>query len=125
MTECRRLSDAGRYPGAPQWSRLERTGDSAVLNLSVAADSPWLAGHFPERPVLPGVVQLRWAVQAAGELWPGLQRVQSVSNLKFQNPVLPPASLRLQLDHLPERRTVRFRFESGDHVVSRGSVRFA
>lgn len=118
------------WPETPDWPTVEnteRTADAARLVLSVPADSPWLQGHFPERAVLPGVVQLRWAIQAAGRLWPELGTVAGVANLKFQNPVLPPARLTLILDvkRDPAPGKLSFRFEQDDRVSARGVVRFA
>lgn len=112
-----------RDDGAPALLSAARDGNRARLELAVPVDSPWLEGHFPERPVLPGVVLLRWAIEAGGLLWPALGTVQGVANLKFQRPVLPPADLALVLERSDGR--LDFRFEREDTVVARGRVRFA
>lgn len=64
----------------------------------VAADHPSLPGHFPGRPVVPGVVVLDRVMAAAeallGEVPAGLRMPQ----VKFVRPLLPdePAWLRLE-----------------------------
>lgn len=116
------------HPGAPGLVSLEENGPARrTLVLAVGADSPWVQGHFPGRPVLPGVVQLRWAIEAAGWLWPDLGTVQAISNLKFQNPILPPATLVLNLDVQAKNdgHRLSFDYRQEDQACSRGGVRFA
>lgn len=93
-----------------------------VLDLRVPLECPWLEGHFPGQPVLPGVVQLRWAVQLAGLIWPEFDTVKAVSNLKFQNPVLPPAQLRLELQRHPEAARLDFAWYATGQRCSLGRV---
>ncbi len=98
---------------------------TARLQLRVADDSPWLDGHFPDRPVLPGVVLLRWAIGASGILWPSLDIVTRVSNLKFRRPVLPPADLDLELIYDADRGHVDFLFARDGTPSAQGRVGFA
>ena len=116
------------HPGAPTLLSCEEDGaDQRRLELEVGADTPWIEGHFPERAVLPGVVQLRWAIEAARALWPELETVESISNLKFQHPVLPPArlTLTLELRRGDTGRRLSFHFAQGDQGCTRGGVHFA
>jgi 3-hydroxyacyl-[acyl-carrier-protein] dehydratase len=65
--------------------------------LRVPATHPALPGHFPGRPIAPGVVLLD-AVLRASEAWLG--RALSVSRLahaKFTAPLAPEEEARLQL----------------------------
>jgi 3-hydroxymyristoyl/3-hydroxydecanoyl-(acyl carrier protein) dehydratase len=116
------------HPGAPALCARAAPGpDQRRLELEVAADSPWVEGHFPDRPVLPGVVLLRWAIEAAGWLWPELATVRSISNLKFQHPILPPARLTLTLDVAQggESRRLKFRYQQGERTCAQGGVTYA
>lgn len=49
----------------------------------VAADHPCLAGHFPGRPLVPGVLILDRVRQTAAA------RLREVSDVKFVSPLLP------------------------------------
>lgn len=117
------------WPSSPDWPVVERArpdGDAGVrLRLSVAADCPWLEGHFPDRPVLPGVVQLRWAIQAAVRIWPQLGDVSRLSNVKFQRPILPPATLTLALTFNADKRLLKARYVDDDETFASASIVFA
>ena len=73
--------------------------------ISIAADHPSLPGHFPQQPVVPGVLLLDH-VAAALQRWRGLQITQLVQ-VKFVQPLLPDQSAELLL----ETRGERFMFE--------------
>lgn len=74
-------------------------GRSAVGAWNVRGDEPFLAGHFPGRPIVPGVLigealaQLAGIAAADGTSHGGLlARI----DLKFLTPVIPPASIELR-----------------------------
>ncbi len=93
------------------------------LALSVAADHPAYAGHFPGRPILPGVLLLDEAIQAlAGQN--GLDAASGqIKAAKFLSPVSPGESLRL---HFSETAAGVFRFEvlAGERVAASGIFAF-
>lgn len=67
----------------------------------VRADEPWLEGHFPGNPVLPGVLVLESLAQLGGMLAeaPGVQLL-AVDKAKLRRPVLPGARLELRAELL-------------------------
>jgi len=121
---------APTWPATPDWPRVRayhRDGSRAGrLRLAVDGDAPWLAGHFPDRPVLPGVVLLRWAIEVTARLWPDLGDVTAVSQLKFRKPVLPPADLDLTLELQSDKqgRRLVFRFERDGAPCAQGRVHY-
>ena len=95
------------------------------LALPIAADHPAYAGHFPGRPILPGVVLLDRAqrvLQAAG-----LGPISGVAQAKFLSPVLPGEALMLDYEVGPTgvrfeirceaRRIANGRFTLGSHAA--------
>lgn len=67
-----------------------------LATLTLAADHPALAGHFPGNPLLPGVVLLDEAIasiERARGMTFGTFRLASV---KFLQPVKPPATLTVR-----------------------------
>lgn len=89
--------------------------------LTVAPDHPAFAGHFPGRPILPGVVLLGWVVHALGELAGEPMPPCSLASAKFLRPVGPGASLRIRLAR--ECGVWRFDVFAGDETVASGSLR--
>ena len=47
----------------PEVAVLTQTETSVSLALTIAADLDYFRGHFPNAPILAGVVQLDWAVK--------------------------------------------------------------
>ena len=84
--------------------------------LPFAADHPVFAGHFPEHPVVPGVLLLDWA-QAAIEAQLG-QSVQALIEAKFHSPATP--SDALELDFEVGTSAVRFEIRSGVRKIASG-----
>lgn len=75
-----------------------RTAPGRVaLDLVLASDCPWLEGHFPGHPILPGVVLVGWAVHFAAALRGGEDAPRRLQRVKFRRPVLPGAALTLSL----------------------------
>jgi len=105
---------------------VQQQGCEAELLLRVDADLFWFQGHFPEQPLLPGVAQLDWVIHYGTSLLaPGLQ-FASVDNIKFQQPILPGATLKLTLSWLPEKG-LSFQYQrvtdAGLHPASSGKIR--
>ncbi|WP_413721753.1 AMP-binding protein [Sodalis sp. RH24] len=97
----------------PDWNRAE-----LLLRLDPALF--WFRGHFPARPILPGVAQVDWALHYFRELLareapggdqpaPAVQ-FSGIENVKFQLPVKPGQTLRLHLEWQAPHRLLRFRY---------------
>ncbi len=88
----------------------------------IAAGHPCLAGHFPGRPLVPGVLLLE-QVALALRAWRG-ERLARVVEAKFIAPLLPGEEAELQLDGDAAPRTGHLRFEirRGDTLLARGRI---
>ncbi len=85
--------------------------------LTIAADHPAFAGHFPENPVLPGVVLLDLILAAAG-----IAAIAGITRLKFLRPVRPGETITYRLAW-PAPDTAAITARSGDEMVLRGTLR--
>jgi 3-hydroxyacyl-[acyl-carrier-protein] dehydratase len=73
-------------PHGPEFRFVDRLlsltpGKEGVGEYSVRGDEPWLQGHFPGEPLLPGVLLIEAAVQLAGVVAqsdPGLQPLKGM-----------------------------------------------
>jgi acyl-CoA synthetase (AMP-forming)/AMP-acid ligase II/3-hydroxymyristoyl/3-hydroxydecanoyl-(acyl carrier protein) dehydratase len=80
------------------------------------------AGHFPGLPILPGVVQIDWAVRLASERVPAVRAPASIDQLRFMAPVPGGAVLRLVLTHDATRRRVQFVYRLGERDCASGFI---
>lgn len=62
----------------------------------IAKEHPALAGHFPENPIVPGVLILEEVLQAA-EQWCGRLRLKSVVSVKFKSELKPETVFSIRL----------------------------
>lgn len=90
----------------------------------VEAAHPAFLGHFPGRPVLPGVVQLDWALRMGREAFGPLGPFQALEHLKFQAVIGPEEPLELRLAWDPAARELGFTYQGPGGLKSSGFARF-
>jgi 3-hydroxyacyl-[acyl-carrier-protein] dehydratase len=101
MTMRRSITDA-RVSG----SITEQDG-RVVFEFRFGAGDPTFAGHFPNRPLLPGVFQLEMVRAAAEWALDCTFAVREISKAKFMRPILPEELVRLKLKLAEQDGSVR------------------
>ena len=96
--------------------------DEVVLQLLVTADDPAFDGHFPGDPILPGVVQIDWAVQFA-KIHLGLEMTGQNFQVKFRNIIRPDVPLTLTLQFKHANNQLAFTYQSDDAIMSSGQFK--
>lgn len=87
--------------------------------LAVPRDHPAFEGHFPGRPILPGVCLLAEAMAALEAATSTAAQDWYLESAKFASPVEPGA--RLAIAHRGEETgRVRFEIRAGERVVASG-----
>ena len=100
------------------------SGACIVLDLRIPKDLAYFAGHFDEIAVVPGVVQIQWAVHYA-KLNLGLELFFShMEAIKFKELLLPGQQLQLSLSYEQERRKLEFCYCSEAREYSSGRIYF-
>lgn len=92
------------------------------LQLNVPPDLAYFSGHFPTAPVLPGVVQVKWAMELGLRLLNLPTRFAGMEVLKFQQLVRPGDRISLALRFDAERSKLYFAFRNGDAPCSSGRI---
>jgi 3-hydroxyacyl-[acyl-carrier-protein] dehydratase len=92
-----------------------RVDDRIVATKAVTINEPFFAGHFPGRPIMPGVLIVEALAQTAGVLAVEslglsgsgkLVYFMAIDSAKFRTPVEPGVLLRLEVDFVQKRSTV-------------------
>ncbi len=119
--------DAGQEAGPASQVRLphckvvEQAPGRVLLALTVPAALHYLAGHFPDAPVLPGVVQVDWAIHYGRQQFGLTGAFRGINALKFQQVILPDVPLLLELSHDSAKGSLQFRYfsDAGPHAGGR------
>jgi len=108
-----------RYPFLLVDRVVEINGDESGVGIkNVTANEPQFTGHFPGRPVFPGVLMIEGMAQTAGVLVvnarpDGEQHVNTVlfttiDKAKFRKPVIPGDQIRFHLTKIARKRNIWF-----------------
>lgn len=95
-----------------------------VLDLHVTPDIAHFAGHFPGAPLLPGVVQVDWAVRFARRHLSLKGNFSALENLKFLGVIPQNSRLQLALNWDAERRRLDFAYTTPQRKYSAGRILF-
>jgi hypothetical protein len=108
-------------PLLPELVFARATDNGVELEILLAPDLHWFKGHFPALPILPGVVQVHWAVHYAAEQLGLRGAFHSLQALKFQRPLRPGQRVQLVLTPRPDGRSFEFAYltEAGRHASGR------
>jgi 3-hydroxymyristoyl/3-hydroxydecanoyl-(acyl carrier protein) dehydratase len=107
----------------PETISSRASGASATYQLRVQPTLEHFRGHFPGFPILPGIVQLDWAVQFGRRHFEGLGESTGVDNFKCQALVFPDAELTLELRR--DETGLHFRYFDAQRTYSSGKILFA
>lgn len=94
----------------------------ATFHLTLPAQLFWFKGHFPERPLLPGVTQIHWALHYAQEAFAVDLAFSGVDIVKFQRPLYPNEDIVLALAWDSGKKKLSFQYCSQDTVASSGRI---
>ena len=126
-----------RYPFALVDRVIEHIpGEKAVAIKNITINEPQFQGHFPERPLMPGVLIVESMAQVGGlivtqmpDLPSGLFVFAGIDNVKFRRPVVPGDQLIItcQLLSIKRKRFGKVKGEAhvGGKLVCSGELMFS
>ena len=88
---------------------LKNPDGSAALDFCFSKVDPTFTGHFPTRPLLPGVYQLEMTRVAAEVFLDCPLTVREIIKAKFLRPMVPGESIRLELKLAEQVGTIQAR----------------
>lgn len=91
-------------------------GKRLVALKNVSVNEPMFTGHFPERPIFPGVLIMEALAQATGILafkttntkpdGTSLYYFAGIDNCRFKQPVLPGDQMIMEVELIKEKRGI-------------------
>ena len=121
QADVERLLLAAR-PKLPEvLQQIENDGEWS-LQLAVPPDLAFFSGHFPKAPVLPGVVQVDWALALGQRLINLPEKFAGMEVLKFQQLVRPGDQVQLHLRFDPVRGKLYFAYRNETATCSSGRI---
>jgi len=82
---------------------------SGATTFRIEPGHPSLPGHFPGRPIVPGVLLLEQVVAAIEAVHGPLRRLR-LPRVKFARPLLPGETARIELESAGDAGSRRWRF---------------
>jgi 3-hydroxymyristoyl/3-hydroxydecanoyl-(acyl carrier protein) dehydratase len=103
---------------------VERKVDSeaAEIVLRIPAGLKYLRGHFPRHPVVPGVVQIKWALEEGIRHFGFQGGVAALEAIKFNRIMQPEDEVTLSLRLDTEKGKLHFSYRSADGAYSSGRI---
>lgn len=111
-----------RYPFLLVDRIIEIDGDDSAIGIkNVTFNEPHFQGHFPGKPVMPGVLIIEAMAQTAGAVSlralnfekPGLVYFMTIDGAKFRKPVVPGDRLEIHVKKIKRRGNIlRFACEA-------------
>jgi 3-hydroxymyristoyl/3-hydroxydecanoyl-(acyl carrier protein) dehydratase len=108
--------------GEPIVVAVRVTQPEAAVELEIPADLEYFSGHFAGAPVVPGVVQIKWAVEAARRHLAAGGDVVGMEALKFQRVLRPGAVVTLALKWLAADGKLYFSYTAAAERYSSGRL---
>ncbi|WP_049623981.1 hypothetical protein [Frateuria defendens] len=110
-------------PTLPELLDERRLEDGSwSLSLRVPPDLAQLEGHFPEAAIVPGVVQVAWALELAAPRLGTSRRCREMEALKFQQLLRPGDLVDLQLRFDAAKGKLYFALAKGEAHYSAGRL---
>jgi 3-hydroxyacyl-[acyl-carrier-protein] dehydratase len=120
-------------PECPGWLRaaldkqvFDRDQQTVAAELCCPVDFPAFAGHFPEQPVLPAVMQLLVVRMLGADLLQIPLEPVRTGKLKFKGMIRPDERIqvRVTLALIADRWQADFRLKNRESIVSTGTIFF-
>jgi acyl-CoA synthetase (AMP-forming)/AMP-acid ligase II/3-hydroxymyristoyl/3-hydroxydecanoyl-(acyl carrier protein) dehydratase len=108
----------------PRRRLLEHDAQRVLFELVAPADLLYFDGHFTGAPVLPGVVQVEWAVALGREFFDLPPVFRAIHALKFQQVIRPDTAFSAELLYDPLKSSLAFRYYSAAGAHASGRLMF-
>lgn len=128
LAESLLAEDAGTDAGPRRWmpivADVARDARGVGCELRVPYDLPIFRGHFPDKPIVPGVLQVGWAATMSRDHGLAEGPLTGIPAAKFNRLVRPGMRLLARIELGPTAGQVQFRYTYRDAAVTTGRLQF-
>ena len=101
---------------------VRHISDGVELDMVLPKDLMFFQGHFPGRAILPGVIQIDWAIKFADRyLSTGIASARDI-RVKFSSIIEPEQPITLVLRRSADKRRLGFELRDDQSILSSGSI---
>jgi 3-hydroxymyristoyl/3-hydroxydecanoyl-(acyl carrier protein) dehydratase len=115
-------------PSQPEVLATRVDGAVVHIELRIPENLCYFEGHFPDCSLLPGVVQMDWAIAFGrkhfAEYFAQRPRFDHLANVKFMRVIVPGKVVTLRLREIVDRGELGFEYCIDDVVCSSGQLGF-
>ncbi len=97
--------------------------NQAQFKLHIPQNLFYLSGHFPEYPIVPGVVQIQWVADFAQTLIQNMTEFD-LQKIKFMRPILPNAKIQLNIKVDRKKLQIDFKYADDRSSFSTGLFKY-
>ena len=109
----------------PEIVNVSTEGKSTELALNIPKELIYFDGHFDQKPIVPGVVQIDWAVLFGRKFLDVVGDFQRLEVIKFHEFIEPNDKVGLTLAFNSERKKLSFEYSSSKGKHSSGRIVFS
>jgi 3-hydroxymyristoyl/3-hydroxydecanoyl-(acyl carrier protein) dehydratase len=110
----------------PNILSVTKTERRTIIEIQIPSDLAHFSGHFPGLPILPGIVQVDWAIRLMQNTFDiAGERFVGIKGLKFSAPLLPDDKATLTIDLEPDKGRMLFNIQSGKRACTSGQYLFS
>ena len=106
----------------PIWLDSYIVEDVKVFKGRVPLDLVFFKGHFPQFPLVPGVIEVQWVIDKITEFFAEEKNILRIDNLKFQKFLRPNDELELTLTWNKEKSRMEFQLKTDNETCGKGLV---
>lgn len=100
---------------------LSTSGERWTATIEIPLETPYVSGHFPGEPILPGIAELGLVLQVL-ERGGAPAELAGLKGFRFRNPVRPGDLLQLELTPPGDETTATFQLRRGEERIANGTL---
>jgi len=119
------FNNSAIHPEFPTLTHENQISDSEIkLAFNIPPNLRWFDGHYPDQPIVPGVIEIDWAINYAKQYLNLSGDFTGMEAMKFHELILPNDNIQLHLTYKKENQKLHFSFTSDSSKLSSGRILF-